>query len=393
MHRSTGEADRAYWLDVLRRLALPVLESLAAGELAKRLPPPPATGRPGLARYAPLEAFGRLLAGIAPWLACPDLSAGPEAALRDRIADLARQGLRIAVNPQSPDLMPFAVPGQPLVDAAFLAQGLLRAPRPLWEPLDATTQQRLLDALRSTRVQHPCLNNWLLFAGTIEAFFASVGQPWDGMRVDYALRQHEQWYKGDGAYGDGPSFHFDYYNSYVIHPMLLDILAATAEIDPHRAWQAMVPLQRQRARRYAQVQERLIAPDGSFPPIGRSIVYRMGAFQTLAQVALLGDLPEELSPAQVRCALTAVIRRCMEPPGTFDENGWLTIGLCGSQPSLAERYISSGSVYLCSTVLLPLGLPPSDPFWSGEPMDWTSRKIWSGADMPGDHAIKDVTWR
>ena len=44
------------------------------------------------------------------------------------------------------------------------------------------------------------------------------------MRVDYALRQHDQWYKGDGAYGDGPAFHWDYYNSFVIHPMLLDVL-------------------------------------------------------------------------------------------------------------------------------------------------------------------------
>jgi hypothetical protein len=44
------------------------------------------------------------------------------------------------------------------------------------------------------------------------------------MRVDYALRQHHQWYKGDGAYGDGPYFHWDYYNSFVIQPMLLDVL-------------------------------------------------------------------------------------------------------------------------------------------------------------------------
>ncbi len=26
------------------------------------------------------------------------------------------------------------------------------------------------------------------------------------MRIDYAVRQHEQWYKGDGTYGDGPDF-------------------------------------------------------------------------------------------------------------------------------------------------------------------------------------------
>ena len=384
--------DRRYWLEVLQRLALPVLEALAAGELKKRLPRAPPSIAPVRLGCAMLESLGRLLVGIAPWLDCPDL-AGAEANLRDRVADMARRGLAQATDPASPDVMPFDHPGQPLVDAAFLAQGLLRAPRQLWSTLDPTVQQRLLAALQSTRGQRPGFNNWLLFSSMIEAFFASVGEPWDGMRVDYALRQHEQWYKGDGAYGDGPNFHFDYYNSYVIHPMLTDILAVTAEIDPHRAWQAMVPLHRQRAARYAQVQERLIAPDGSFPPIGRSLVYRMGAFQTLAQVALMKELPGELPPAQVRSALTAVIRRCMEPPETFDQDGWLSIGLCGAQPNLAEGYITSGSVYLCSTVLLPLGLPPSDPFWAGGPVDWTSRQIWAGADLPVDHAIHDGTWQ
>ena len=54
----------------------------------------------------------------------------------------------------------------------------------------------------------------------VEAGLKSLGASWDRTRVDYALRQHEQWYKGDGAYGDGPEFHWDYYNSFVIHPML-----------------------------------------------------------------------------------------------------------------------------------------------------------------------------
>lgn len=36
-------------------------------------------------------------------------------------------------------------------------------------------------------------------------------------------------------------------------------------------------------------------------------------------------------------------------------------------PHLGESYISTGSLYLASTVLLPLGLPPADPFWSAPP--------------------------
>lgn len=69
-----------------------------------------------------------------------------------------------------------------------------------------------------------------------------------------------------------------------------------------------------RARRYAEVQERLIGPDGRYPPIGRSIVYWFGAFQLLSQVALMQELPESLSLAQVRSALTAVHRQMRSVP-------------------------------------------------------------------------------
>jgi len=77
----------------------------------------------------------------------------------------------------------------------------------------------------------------------------------------------------------------------------------------------------------------------------------------------------------------------LEAPGTFDPNGWLTIGYCGHQPHLGESYISTGSLYLCSTVLLPLGLPPANPFWSGATQDWTARRMWRGEDGAADHAI------
>jgi hypothetical protein len=142
-----------------------------------------------------------------------------------------------------------------------------------------------------------------------------------------------------------------------------------------------------RARRYAVIQERLIGPDGTFPPIGRSLAYRCGAFQHLAQMALRRDLPAEVAPAQVRGALTAVLHRTMDAPGTFDAAGWLTIGFCGHQPRVGERYISTGSLYLCAVALLPLGLPATDPFWSAPPVPWTQARAWSGQPFPIDKAL------
>ena len=86
----------------------------------------------------------------------------------------------------------------------------------------------------------------------------------------------------------------------------------------------------------------------------------------------------------------AVIRRMIEAPGTFDDQGWLRIGFYRHQPSLGEGYISTGSLYLCTAALLPLGLPPDDAFWSAPPAPWTSQQIWSGQPLPADHALAQV---
>jgi len=380
---SNARGDRDAWIGVMRRLADPVLTNLANGTLKARMPVEQAAGTDRRS-VTYLEALGRLLAGIAPWIElAPDDT--PEGRIRAEYADLARRAIARAVDPASPDFMNFTRDRQPLVDAAFLAQGVLRAPRALRDQLDATTKRQLVAALESTRTIVPGYNNWLLFSATVEAGLKSLGASWDRLRVDYALRQHEQWYKGDGAYGDGPEFHWDYYNSFVIHPMLADVLAACKDESP--AWQDIGTRAAARSRRYAAVQERLIAPDGSFPALGRSIAYRCGAFHLLAQVALRRTLPEGVSPAQVRGALTAVIRRSLEAPDTFDANGWLRIGFCGHQPGVGETYISTGSLYLCAVGLLPLGLPASDEFWSAPPQPWTAVKAWSGQPFPIDHAL------
>jgi len=94
-------------------------------------------------------------------------------------------------------------------------------------------------------------------------------------------------------------------------------------------------------------------------PLGRSLAYRCGAFHHLAHQAWRGALPAELAPAQVRSALTAVIRRTLDTDGTLDAEGWLRVGLAGHQPALAEPYISTGSLYLCTFAFHPLGLPAS----------------------------------
>ncbi len=335
-----------------------------------------------------LEALGRLLCGLAPWLELGD-DGTPEGKLRAELAELARAAIESGTDPNSPDFLNFARGQQPLVDTALLSQGILRAPNELWHKLKPDVQENLAKALESTRDRKPASNNWLLFAATTEIALRLMGRTWDKMRVDYAVRVHAERYLGDGVYGDGPHFHWDYYNSFVIQPMLLDILAAfkgePQDFDNDFGLTYAVALQR--SQRYAVVLERMISPEGTFPPVGRSLCYRMGALQSLGQIALLGELPAEIEPAQVRSALTSVMHRMMDAPNTFDENGWLTLGFAGHQPSMAEIYVSTGSAYLCSAGLLPLGLPAFDAFWSAPDAPWTAVKAWGGADLMADHSI------
>src|SRR5512143_1100208 len=63
----TGGNDRERWVTLMRRLADPVLTNLAAGTLKSRMPVEQAAGA-HREHVTHLEALGRLVAGIAPWV-------------------------------------------------------------------------------------------------------------------------------------------------------------------------------------------------------------------------------------------------------------------------------------------------------------------------------------
>lgn len=378
------QTTRAYWLETMDRIARPVLEALSQGRLRERMPVRGKLPREDRAQYTYLEAFGRTMTGLAPWLELEGLT-GEEARLQEAYRRMALAALHQAVTPGAPDEMNFSHGHQPIVDAAFLAHALLRAPHALLEALPAQDRAHLLDKLRATRTRKPPVCNWLLFSAMIEALLYRAGAPdWDPMRVDLAVRLHFDWYKGDGFFGDGPAFHMDYYNSYVIQPMLIDVLRTVQGEDAE--WRAMLERAQTYGAHYATFLEHLIMPDGSYPVLGRSSAYRFGCFQMLAQAALQDLLEEGIAPAQARCALTQAIRRVMAFDN-FDADGFLEIGVCGRQPDMGEEYISTGSLYLCMAVFLPLGLPPAHPFWSAPDADWTMKRMWRGDPMRCEHAL------
>ena len=140
--------DRQYWCSLAYRMAQPVLENMAKGELQKNMQTefsPSFDNR----KVLYMECFGRLMAGIAPWLTLPDDNTA-EGKQRKQLREWALLSYKNAVDPQSADYLCWGIGGQNLVDGAYIAESFLRAYDTLWMPLDEQTKQRSFPTRRSS---------------------------------------------------------------------------------------------------------------------------------------------------------------------------------------------------------------------------------------------------
>lgn len=438
-------SDREVWVTLLYQMAEPVLKPMSEGKLQEVMSyesgnlevSPTWDGRNKKVSY--MEAFGRLMTGLAPWLSLPDDDT-KEGLMRKQVREWAIKSYTNAVDPTNPDYLGWQSGGQTLVDAAFLVQSFHRGWDALWEPLSVETKLRYVHELQQLHRYDPPYQNWFLFCGIEEAFLMKAeaslkksgildnaellkkngivpGEPlYDAFRIKTAVNKCEEWYIGDGWYADGPAFAFDYYNSFVIQPMYVEICEMVYEVQPNNTniihsldqnYKTLGPKDRlaqakQRMQRFSCFLERFVSPEGTYPVFGRSIPYRLAVFQPLAKTAWQKNLPEELSNGQVRSAITAVMKNMYkgdlekaftgktsaDAPTNFNAGGFLTIGFVGSHPDVADVYTNNGSLYLTSLAFLPLGLPSDDPFWTDPAEPWTSLKAWSGKDFPKDHKWK-----
>lgn len=391
--KKVEQTDREYWCQLAYQLARPVLENMSKGTLQKNMQTefsPSFDNRNRKVVY--METFGRLMAGIAPWLTLADDDTA-EGAQRKQLREWALQSYKNAVDPESPDYLCWGVAGQNLVDAAYIAESFLRAYDALWMPLDEVTKQRYIKEFQGLRKIDPPYTNWYLFSSVIESFLAKAAgmKACDEFRINTTCRKVEEWYVGDGWYADGPVFAFDYYSSYVFHAMYLETLQAMidAKANTRIDYQKYYDRALQRAQKHAIILERFISPEGTFPVFGRSIPYRMAALQPLALMAWYEKMPKDLTNGQVRAALTKVMHRMFDEQQNFNEGGFLTIGFCGSQPNIADWYTNNGSLYMTSLAFMPLGLPATHPFWTDKAEPWTQVKAWNGQPFPKDHRWDD----
>ena len=383
--------DRKLWCDMLSKMALPVLTNMSKGTLHQNMEietGPLWDHRDVNLGY--IECFGRLMAGMAPWLSLPPDNS-PEGEQRQLMLDMALEGYKNAVDPLSPDYLKWEGHPHFLVDAAYFAESFIKGFDTIWCKLDETTRSRYIEKFIHLRTILPYYNNWLLFSAVIETFINKATGNGDKYRIIQALRKIEEWYVGDGWYSDGPDFAFDYYNSFVIQPMYVECLM---ELESQGWGKAVLTkgltIQKaiKRLQRFGCITERLISPEGMFPVVGRSITYRSAVLHSLSYLTYIDNLPDSLSYGQVRSAMTAVLANFFCGSQNYNSKGFLQLGFNGHQVDVADRYTNSGSLYIASLAFLPLGLPESHSFWTLPNEDWTSKKAWGGMHFSIDRAYK-----
>ncbi len=375
--------DRIFWVSTLQKIAYPVLNNLARGSLKKNMPYESKSSEGQ--KFSHFEAFARVFNGIAPWLEL-GADSSDEGKIRKKYIDLTIKSISNAVNPNNNDYIFIVEPKQSLVEVALFAQGLLRAENEIWLNLPMDIQARIIRELKNTRIIAPYENHWLLFTSMIEAALLEFTGECDRERLTYAVsRFRDEFYIGDSIYSDGEDFESNYYNSLFIHPMLNDILAVMRKYGIRDG--EFLDVQLMRSSRLSSQLERMISPEGTYPLLGSALAYRCGVFHLLSQAALLKALPRNISPAQVRSALTKVIERQFAENQNFNTEGWLICGLNASQIEMCEDDINTGSLYMCCAVFLALGLKDDDAFWNTPCQEWSSLKAWNGNQIQPDQSI------
>ena len=388
LQSGSGAEDRAVQLNALEKIARPVLEALSTCSLQKTMinqtvaRPESSISCPS---YRISAAMGRLLAGIAPWLELGGDNETSEGVLRTEFILLMEKSFyNVFLNNSCEDFIKWDGCRATIVEASYIGHTLLRMPTIVKSWPDELKQAIAANTQLTFKFGESTSNNWCNFPSILQAGLWYHNLTNETNYIYEAIKLQEEWYKGDGAYGDGIHFHFDQYNSYVMHPQLVDAVRVCKMKGD--AMGAKYECLLKRMQRWAVVQERMIHPDGSYLIVGRSEHYRFGAFQALSQLALQNLLPSSLPRGQVRTALTAVVKRFLSNTDNFID-GWLSAGVNGHQPGMMNPYGDSGALYLVSLGLLQLGLPATDPFWTEPAVSCTQAQIWvEGKDIGLDEA-------
>ncbi|WP_298803396.1 DUF2264 domain-containing protein [uncultured Pseudokineococcus sp.] len=250
--------------------------------------------------------------------------------------------------------------GQPMVESASVALGLLLARGRTWDLLDDAEQDRLERWLRRCLHGEPAPNNWYFFPLTVAAALEELGRG-DAATTRAVDRGHELaegWYLGEGWYSDGDGRMVDHYVGWAMH--LYPVLVAHLRGD-----RAVLDRLGPRLQEFLGTYARTFDADGAPLHQGRSLTYRAAAVAPVALGALTGWTP--LSPGTSRRLMSGALRHFLDPAGPGRgvlEDGLLTLGWHGPHRATLQPYSGPASPYWLSKAFLGLLLPATDPLWT-----------------------------
>lgn len=277
------------------------------------------------------------------------------------LAEWYAEGLRSGSDPASPER--WVRPdehGQAKVEAAALAL-VLDMTRPwLWDRLDGTVQEQLVNWFSlTTDAEYPPIN-WVWFRIVVQQFLKSVGADYSQDNIDSDLALHDTFVRDGGWYSDGAQRAYDHYAGWALHlyPALWHRMAGHGDGSPG-------PARRDRDTahldRFLLDAVRLVGADGSPLIQGRSLIYRFAAAASFWGGALAGCTAVE--PGLLRRAGSGIVRHFADR-GVPDPEGLLTLGWHHEWPQLAQSYSGPGSPYWASKGLLGLALPADHAVWT-----------------------------
>jgi hypothetical protein len=311
-----------------------------------------------------MEGAIRLLPALAAWLSNEDEN--PEVIEYDGVtvdlAQLARDIIIHGTDPDHPDYWGEIALGwdQRSVEAAAVADAILRARGRVWTPLTEPEQDQVMKWLAPTSDSFP--NNWSLFVAMRNLARFVLGYDYPAEALAQQLDTLEPLLLGDGWYSDGDGAQVDLYNGFVIHPRRLAWAQHASDDDPGRADRI-----RAAARAYVATLPYFFASDGAMAQLGRSLAYRSAHLDVLAAAEHSDANP--LAPGLTRRIASGALAWDVggAPDATDRALGpehVLRNGLRADDPRARESYMRNGSHYFFAQGLSLLAFGPEHPIWS-----------------------------
>ncbi len=316
----------------------------------------------------PMEAYARILWGLAPFFA----GGGRES----EFASIARRGLINGCDPESEEYWGVCRPfDQRFVEMAAIAYAVMLAPNELWNPLTQKQKENVADWLYQMNENEFCKNNWKFFGVLTNSAMKLKGMRYSQEKLDDYLNELDGYYLGDGWYEDGISHQKDYYISYAMHFYGLVYSVWMKDEDPKRCAEY-----RRRALIFGRDFIHWFSEDGAAVPFGRSQTYRFaqGAFWSACFYAGV----EPYSVGVMKGILSRLLEYWREAP-IYDNGGVLTIGYRYPNLHMSESYNAPGSPYWGLKTFAVLALEDDHPFWSEQALPMPEREFMSVQKKPG----------